>query len=198
MLISCNTEEEPCDTPWTKDRSQFTATAKVADGNMRVEVVASEPGNAIAVFQDSIEGEFEISIDFDEFSPGTGDGGYAQVVLFDAEAMNAPISGASIGTGMIDAFVGYPNGSLDSRMTNGTSGTISISRLDGIVTSSISVGNKLAETSSVLTASPLRISIEVGSNQGQVQGTTGFTITRIRLSDDNGTIPDGFDCEVLL
>lgn len=196
--IGCTTKEDDCETDWQKQRTQLTASARIEHSELRLEVTSSEPGPAIQVFQDGLSGDFHLFIRFDAFSGGTGEGGYAQFSVSEPIAENESIAGASIGLGLIDAFVDYPSSRIDSRFTTGTSGTIELIRQDTIVSSTVTVGDNEASVSSGFTSNDLQVTFEVGSNRGQLSGTTAITITEFQVLEGEGINSEAFDCEAVL
>ncbi|MFT4682293.1 MAG: hypothetical protein ACI9FU_001054 [Granulosicoccus sp.] len=191
-------EEVDCVSDWTVKRTQLTAEAKYENGSLRIEVLNSESGQAIEVFQTGLTGDFTITTVFDSFSPGTGFGGYAQLVVTEIDNDSMGISGVSLGNGMIEAFVAYPFEHSDSRFTDLTSGSFSIERLDSTITSTCIVGEMTVSKTKVFSNSDLKVAFQIGSTRESLTGNTGITITQFNVSKDAGIEPDEFECDLVL
>ena len=198
-LSSCDEKEQgDCNSDWSVDRNQLTAMAKVEEGTMRIEVRSSEPGPAIEVFQVGLTGDFIITAKFDSFSPGAGQGGYAQLIVSEMESDSLGISGLSIGSGMIEAFVAHPFEHPESRFTNALDGSFTIEREDSLLTTSCSAGGMNVSKTGLFSPADLKVSFQVGSTDEALTGTTGFTITQFNVSNDSGVESDDFDCDLVL
>lgn len=198
-LSSCQENEHGgCDSNWAVNRNQLTAMAQVEDGTMRIEVRNSEPGLAIEIFQVSLTGDFMITATFDSFSPGIGQGGYAQLIVSELESDSLGFSGLSIGGGMIEAFVAYPFEHPDSRFTEARAGIFTIERTDSLITTSCIAGEMNVSKTRPFSSADLKVAFQVGSTNELLTGTTGITITQFNVSDDAGVESDKYDCDLVL
>ena len=196
-FVGCSNDEEDitCSPIWVLERGQLTARHMVDNGELMLEVKNANQGVAVSISQDGLSGDFLITASFDAFAPGTGSGGFAQMKVFDPVLPDQGICGASIGSGMIDAFVAYPGTSPDSRFTNDSSGEFIIQRSGNRVTAKCTVGEKTASRTSTFTDSDLTLSLEIGSNDEQLSGTTTINITEFMVSDSAGISSDDFECD---
>jgi hypothetical protein len=188
-------ESDDCQPIWTMDRSQITSNYSIRNSYLELEVQNAEPGIAIEVAQDGLVGDFSISANFDAFSAGTGSGGFAQMIVLDPLQPENGMCGASIGSGMIDAFVDFPSIQSDSRFTNGSSGSFMLSRIGGEVTATCTVGSKTASRTSVFVADDLTVAFQIGSNDSLLSGTTAIRIHEFLVSDSTAISGDDFNCD---
>lgn len=187
-----------CPTVWTVSTSQLTAKAEARSGEMLIEVSGAEPGVAVSVYQDGLIGDFSITANFDAFTPGTGTGGYAQMIVYDPLQPQAGISGTAIANGRIESFVGYPGGLSDSRLINGSQGTMKIERTGSTITATCTVGMDRSLKIRDFVDSDLRVAFQVGSNDTTLSGTTGIRIQEFIVEQGEGIFADEFSCESYL
>lgn len=189
---------DECPAVWTVETAQLTATADIRSGEAHLEVAAAEPGVALSMYQDGLSGDFSITADFDAFVPGTGTGGYAQMIVYDPLQPQEGITGNAIANGRIESFVGYPGGLSDSRLINGSQGTMTISREGNVITTSCTVGMDHSQKVQEFIATDLRVAFQIGSNDTTLSGTTGIRIQEFLVEQGEGIFADDFSCESYL
>lgn len=199
LFTGCDQEQiDECPAVWKLETAQLTAKAEIRSSELHLEVAAAEPGVALSLYQEGLSGDFSITAEFDGFIPGTGTGGFAQMIVYDPLQPQEGITGNAIANGRIESFVGYPGGLSDSRLINGSQGTMTIAREGNVVTTSCTVGMDQSQKVQEFISSDLRVAFQIGSNDTTLSGTTGIRIQEFLVEQGAGISADDFSCDSYL
>jgi hypothetical protein len=176
------------------------ADAVVTGGALEIDATNAPEGPAISIAQTGITGDFSATFTFAEFTAGGGTGGFAQALVVDtADPITLQVvSGIGINpiVGVSAGFV-VPAGTVDLQETTAVSGTMRLARTGTTLTATTTVGATSATASGTASQDPLKIGIQVGSNDGTATGTS-IRILDFSITDGGGAVAsDAFDCDSL-
>jgi hypothetical protein len=177
-----------------------TGTASVSAGKLILAASNMPQGSAIGVYQAGLTGDFDVQFEVTAFTAG-GTGAFVQAVVSDDVASPTRLFTSAIGTfptvGISAAD--QPSGSTDVRPTTATAATLRVERnaSTGEVTVYASTGSDTASITGTFANDPLRIGIQLGSNNGTVAGDSRAEIDTF-AKVGGGTIQnDLFNCDSL-
>lgn len=193
-----STDASGCPPVWTVDAAAGTS-ASITGGRLSL-TGTSLAGSALEVYRDGLSGDFDVSFSVASFAAG-GSGAFVQAAIAEPVAQPARLLTAAFGTfptvGVSAAD--QPGGSVDIQATATTTGTLRFARTGTTVTITATAGATTATaTAQSFATQPLRVGIQLGSNDGTVAPVTTATIEDFTVTSGAGATSDPFDCDSLI
>lgn len=187
---------DTCDKVWTVLSSAKTYSATVTGGYLQMSVTNCKTTEQLSVYRQSLTGDFTAVINFTNFTPGTGLGGFAQMVISDPLKLDSGFVLCGIGSGLISAQVGKKSANVAScpngygKMTITRSGTSLTATIESDAYTATQTGQWLSTTSN--------IGIQLGSNINDLSGSLGIRVMDVTVTTTSTTwMAEKFDCNSL-
>lgn len=207
-------KDEPIDPPvcpevWTLVNQQSGVTT-FADSKLSIDFESGvQSGVALMLSQDSLRGDFRISLAYEALDTGdTGLGAFMQLLVgngsttapFTAKASVGNVSPAGAGMqvgAVIDSSGQNPGGSTgDFDFGSGSAGTLTISRTGSMVTCTATLGTAIISQTRAFNAAACAVVIQVGSNYQSLTGHFGVRLTTFTVTGGGGAVKaDDFGCD---
>lgn len=202
------------DPPVCPDVWEYTSGARTtysfADSKVTLETADSTlPGVSQMLYQDSLRGDFTISLGFQNFDPGdAGDGAFMQLMVANGSTTQPATAKATIGN-VSPAGLGLQAGAVidptglnpagnggDYAAATEFAGSLTISRTGDQVTATSRVGGVVRTQTATFNTRACAVAVQLGSNYQKVTGATGAVLTTFTLSGGGTEVSaDDFGCD---
>lgn len=174
------------------------ASAFVTGGVVLLSASNIADDSAIELTQTGLTGDFDATFAFSGFTSG-GTGAFLQAAISADVATPPRKLTAAIGTSPTVGIsaADQPGGSVDIQATTLKSGELHFVRAGDQVTVTATTADQTATITATYAVTPLRIGVQLGSNNGAIAPETSVSIGAFTLAAGTGVTGDTFDCDSL-
>ncbi|MCF8277550.1 MAG: hypothetical protein K9J17_12525 [Flavobacteriales bacterium] len=181
IFIGCKEDSDPCRPIWDLDTRDIAAYAKTDTGWLSLVVYNPSTVNAISLSQQTLKGDFEVSIDHIVLDSNDVLGPQFRMEIYDLDDENV-LSGVAVHQGEAYAYVNAQQFEEHLRLIPTNEGSMKIERSGNIVSSSFTFGSVSYAYSDSVEVKPVGVRLVLGALSAG-QGRIGVWVDNFQSYD---------------